>query len=75
MFSRKELASSSPTISSWGKLLLMAWMMRAWAPKSPIVTGDLSSLERVPLAFSWKTRWVRRVARWTASWAMCSSFS
>ncbi len=53
----------------------MAWMIRAWAPKSPIVTGDLSSLERVPLAFSWKTRWVRRVARCTASWAMCSSFS
>ncbi len=75
LFSRREEASSSPTISSEGKLLLMAWMISAWAPKSPIVTGDLSSFERVPLAFSWKTRWVSRVARCTASWAMCNSFS
>ena len=75
LFSRKGLASSSPTMSSLGKLLLMAWMISAWAPKSPMVTGDLSSLERVPLDFSWKTRWVRRVARWTASWAMYNSCS
>ena len=57
-------------MASEGKLRLMAWMISAWAPKSPMVTGERSSLERVPLDFSWKTRWVRRVARWTASWAM-----
>ena len=47
--------------------------MRAWAPKSPIVTGEASSLDRVPLALLWKTFWVRMVARWTARRAVESS--
>ena len=48
-------------------------MMSACAPKSPIVTGDLSSLDIVALAFSRNTLRVRSVARWTARRAMWSS--
>ena len=29
--------------------------MRAWAPKSPIVTGEESDFERVPLEMEGKT--------------------
>ena len=53
---------------------MSAAIMRAWAPKSPMVTGEASDLETVPFAESRKTRRVRREARCTASWATRSSF-
>ncbi|KAG5294262.1 hypothetical protein I7I48_10731 [Histoplasma ohiense] len=65
--SRRALASSSATISSPGKFLRIAWMISAWAPKSPFVTGDLSSLDRVPFAFSLNTCCVNSEALCTAS--------
>ncbi len=35
-------------------------MMRAWAPKSPIVTGDLSSFDTVPWPFRGTRAWSAR---------------
>ena len=73
-FSRRAVASSSPTMSSFGNVWWIAAMMEAWAAKSAIVTGESSLLLREPLSTADSSLFVRIAARCTARLAMWSSW-
>ena len=68
------MASSSAVAGSLGKAVAREFKTNAWAPKSAIVTGDLSALSKAPI--DWRSAWAslqREAALATASLAALSS--